>query len=266
MVAAAVAGAAIAGGVAKGAIGAGAAGSSAKALQGGLTTAANIEQKFYESQPQNFQPYISAGTSILPQMAAYPGQTDTDLQKALGYQAGLMPQIPTEQDVSNMPGYSFLLNQGLKATQNSAASRGLGVSGAAFKGAANYAENTADTFWKDLFGARQQQFVDAGSLFTNTYNARNLGYNQLATLGQLGEKSAADLGNIGQKVYSNIGQDAVGYGQAGAAGITKQAEAENNAITSISNAPLSYFGAQNYFGPTVTGQAATPDQIARAGW
>src|ERR1700685_4096061 len=44
-----------------------------------------------------------------------------------------------EATLQSMPGYQFTLQQGLKSTQNAAAARGLGVSGAALKAAASLA-------------------------------------------------------------------------------------------------------------------------------
>jgi hypothetical protein len=163
----------------------------------------------------------------------------------LDFQKSYFPQIPTEADVKNMPGYDFLLSQGLKATQNSAAARGLGVSGTAMKGAANYATGLADTYWKDLLAARTGQFNDAGNLFTNTYNMRNLGGNQLQGIASLGATAAGTLGGIGQKIYSDIGQQFTNYGTAAAGGIAGQAKALGGAVDSLASAPASYLGAEN---------------------
>ena len=66
----------------------------------------------------------------------------------------------TQAQLEQTPGYQFTLQQGLQATQSSAAARGLGVSGAALKGAATYATGLADNTYKDQFGIAQQQFAD----------------------------------------------------------------------------------------------------------
>lgn len=110
-----------------------------------------------------------------------------------------MDQATLEQT----PGYQFNLTQGLKAVQNSAAARGLGVSGAALKGAATYATGLADSTY-------QNQFNNAVTNQTNTYN-------RLQGLATLGESAGAQTGALGTQTASNIGNALIGSGNAQAA-------------------------------------------------
>jgi hypothetical protein len=113
------------------------------------------------------------------------------------------PVSMTEADVQATPGFQFNLNQGLKAVQNSAASRGLGVSGAALKGAASYATGLADSTY-------QNQFNNAVTNQNNTYN-------RLLGVANLGENAGATTGALGTQTATNIGNNTIGAGNALAA-------------------------------------------------
>lgn len=114
------------------------------------------------------------------------------------------------------PGYNFALTQGLESTQNSAAARGLGTSGAALKGAANYAEGLAE----------------------NTYQSNLL--NPLISLMQTGESAAAQTGSLGTQGAANAGAGLVGAGNAAAAGTVGAANAASGGLSALSNTPLNY--------------------------
>jgi len=83
----------------------------------------------------------------------------------------------TQENLEKTPGYDFTKTQGLKAVQNSAAARGLGVSGAALKGAATFATGLANQTYKDQFTLEN----------TNRQNA----YDRLMGLVSTGEGAAA---------------------------------------------------------------------------
>lgn len=110
-----------------------------------------------------------------------------------------MDQAALEQT----PGYKFTLSQGLKAVQNSAAARGLGVSGAAMKGAANYATGLADNTYKT-------QFDVANANATNTWN-------RLFGTAGLGQNAAAMTGNAGTAAGQGISNNLMAAGGAQAA-------------------------------------------------
>lgn len=112
------------------------------------------------------------------------------------------------------PGYQFALTQGLKATQNSAAARGLGSSGAALKGAANFATGLADQTY-------QTQFNIAN---TNQSNA----FNRLKALVDTGENAGAQTGSAGTSAANTAASAAVAGGNA-------QAAASNALGSSIGN-------------------------------
>lgn len=160
--------------------------------------ASQIAQDQYQQNRSDFAPYRNLGTDAAGQMTSRLSDLTAPIK---------MDQATLEQT----PGYQFNLEQGLKATQNSAAARGLGVSGAAFKGAAKFATGLADSTY-------QNQFNNAN---TNQSNA----YNRLKGLIDTGAGSAnntAASGTNASIISSNAATQA-GSAQAAAANLTGQA-------------------------------------------
>ncbi|MEQ6654667.1 hypothetical protein ODX32_10845, partial [Salmonella enterica subsp. enterica serovar Typhimurium] len=58
---------------------------------------------------------------------------------------------PTAEQARATPGYQFTFNQGMQGINSSAAAKGLGVSGANIRGAADYATGLADSTYNDVF-------------------------------------------------------------------------------------------------------------------
>lgn len=137
------------------------------------------------------------------------------LNMLLGRIGGLTEEfLPTMEQLEQTPGYQWNLNQGLKATQNAYAARGLGTSGAALKGAADYASGLASNTY-------QQQLSNY-----LTQNAQT--YNMLMGGAQMGANAAT--GSAGQAMQ--LGQGISGaLGTAGAA----QANAYNTMGGAIAN-------------------------------
>lgn len=110
------------------------------------------------------------------------------------------------------PGYQFTLNQGLKSTQNSYAAEGLGSSGAALKGAADYATGQAGNTYN-------QQF--ANYLTQNQQIA-----NMLLSGGQIGATAAETMAGI----YGNAGNAALGGAVTTGQGIASSTAGIGNAL------------------------------------
>ena len=172
--------------VAQAIIGAVSASSAANAQKKAAQQAIAVQQQQYAQTRGDLAPYREGGAA---DFAKY-----NDL---LGTGSGGRGAI--QSTLESLPGYQFTLGQGLKSTQNAAAARGLGVSGAALKGAASYATGLAN----------------------GTYGTYA---NQLLAGGQLGESASAATGQFGANAANQIGQDynAIGNAQAaGAIGIGK---------------------------------------------
>ncbi len=133
---------------------------------------------------------------------------------------------PTEAQLEATPGYQFIHDQGLESVQNSAAARGLGTSGAALKGAAEFATGLAST----TLGQQQQIFQQ---------NLANV-INPLEYLSNQGENAGAQTGQLGTQGAANAGAGIVGAGNAGAAGIVGGTNALTGGLNAIGSSPTNY--------------------------
>ena len=224
-----LAGAAIAAGVvgsvAGAAISSGAATDAANIQAGAQMQAAQLQKQEFDRIQKMLLPYNTGGQRAFGQLQRLTGSGPggNPLKAAL-----TKPFQPTMAQLSRTPGYQFALQQGTQATQNSFAAQGLGQSGAALKGAANYAEGLASTTYQQ-----------AG----------------------LGENAAAQAGNTGAQITSNIGNAITGAAAARAGGIVGSANALGAGINGVSNAGLLYAIGNNsgLFGTPSASNGATSD-------
>ena len=194
------------GSVASGIIGGNAAQSAAQQQAGSAQNAAAAQLAMFQQVQGNLNPFISAG------------------QQAIGAYQGAIPSLtapfqPTMAQLAATPGYQFTLGQGLQATQNSYAAQGLGSSGAALKGAANYAEGLAGTTY-------QQQFQN---YLGQNQQIANLLFQPVA----LGESAAAGAGTLGVQSQGIANQFSTSGAAAQAAGTVGAANAATNAIGGV---------------------------------
>lgn len=144
---------------------------------------------------------------------------------------------PTQAALEATPGYQFTRDQGLKSVQNSAAARGLGVSGAALKGAARFATGLADQTLNtqaNIFGNNVSRTQGIFQSNLNNY------LNPLMYLSNLGENAAATAGQQGVQAVGNAGQALIGGANAQAAGIVGGANAISSGLNGVAGAPMNY--------------------------
>lgn len=115
-----------------------------------------------------------------------------------------------QASLESLPGYQFARTQGLKATQNAAAARGLGVSGAAIKGAAKFATGLADQTYGDQV-------------------------NRLQGVATMGQNAAAQTGSLATQNASTISNNITGAGNAQAAGNIAAGNAASGVANTIGN-------------------------------
>jgi hypothetical protein len=193
--------------------------SAASAQKSAAQQATQTQMDMFNTAKGELQPFIDAGTTGLNDLTANIDSLAAPIN---------MDQATLEQT----PGYQFALTQGLKANANSAASRGLGVSGAETKGGEAFATGLAS-------GTYQQQFNNA---LANKQQALST---YLAPI-QIGEGAASSLAGNATQTGSNIGQNITGAGNAqGASDI-----AAGNAAGGASNALVASILAQGLFGNT----------------
>lgn len=157
--------------------------------------AANLQNQQFQTTQANLAPYMNVGTQALPQ---YLNLLGLGSQGTAGIQSAL----------SNMPGYQFSLQQGLKAAANNAAGSGLNLSGAQQKGLANYATGLAQNNYN--------------TYLSNLQNAVGTGQN-----------AAAGLSSAGMTTAQNVGNLATSGASATAAGQIAGGNAQTNLINSL---------------------------------
>ncbi len=170
--------------------------------------------------------------------------------------------------LESTPGYQFVRDQGLKSVQNSYAAKGLGSSGAAIKGGADYASGLANATYEqrlnDYLNSYNSKYANAqnsynaqygntltdySNKFTNALNATTLGSNiaqntygqQLGAAGNLltlGGNAGAQTGQIGVQTGQNVGNSLTSGAAATAGGIVGSANAVSNSISNVGNSLL----------------------------
>jgi hypothetical protein len=186
---------------------AGGAKSAANAQLAAAQLATNTQRGMFDTAAGYLNPYIKGGQNIF-------GQLQTRLPSLTA------PFAATQAQLASTPGYQFTLGQGLKATQNAYAAQGLGSSGSAMKGAAQYATGLANTTYNQQLQNYLQQNAQA--------------YNMLLGGSQLGESAASALGGLATTTGGNIAQTQIGAGNAQAAGDIGVANAYSGMIAPIS--------------------------------
>src|SRR5664279_5795582 len=132
-------------------------GSQASAASG---KAADYQMKEAVAAVNRAAPYELAGNSASNLLQYYNnnGGFTAGQPNYLQMSQDAMPGQMTQAQLEKTPGYQFQLGQGLAATQNSAAARGLGVSGSALKGAATFATGLADSNYQNQFANAQTKY------------------------------------------------------------------------------------------------------------
>jgi hypothetical protein len=208
-------------GVAAAAVGAVGSLASGAMTKGAAGQGQGISEQQQAQMRADLLPYIQTGQNVLPDLQSIATSgPNAGGPNYIGQAAGIRPDsVFTQADLEATPGYQFTRSQGLKATQSAAAARGLGVSGAALKGAAAYATGLADSTYANRFNEAQTAFSDVLGLNTayqgNTTNA----YNRLLGTATLGGNAAAQVGTQGTTSAANQANSLLQGAQAQGAGV-----------------------------------------------
>ena len=173
--------------------------------------------KMYKQTRADLEPYRSLGS-----------YASKDLQERLPFLTS--PIVMDQAALEKTPGYQFTRTQGLKGVKNAAAARGLGVSGAALKGAAAFTTGLADNTYQTQFNLEN----------INRTNA----YERLKGAVDTGENAAAQTGVNAMKTASTISSNTIGAGNAQAAAYNTMGAAGRGLASDVSGW-LAYKGMQN---------------------
>lgn len=184
----------------------------AQAQLAATQAAIQAEQSMFQTGLGYTAPYATLGTTteeeLLGEMGNLPGETYAG-QNFSG-SGGPLGSIPSLTDITQLPGYSFTLQQGENAVNNAAAATGTAAvpnstnySGAQAKGNINYAEGLANTYYNNYL--------------QNYWTNQNNRYNMLAGLSNQGLGAATSI--QGNAVTTG--------GQVGTTGLSGTAAANN---------------------------------------
>jgi uncharacterized protein CbrC (UPF0167 family) len=178
----------------------------------------------------DLEPYREAGEAAT-----------AELQERLPFLTS--PIEMTQENLEKTPGYQFTREQGLKATQNAAAARGLGVSGAALKGAATFATGLANQTYKDQFALEN----------INRENA----YTRLMGVITAGQNAAARTGAATMTAAGKASDALIGSGNAQAAAWNTAGQAASKMASDIGGYAMykGIFGNNNWGGGGKAGEA-----------
>ena len=200
-------------------VGAAASSSAASKQAGAAKDAAGMQADAASAMRHDLAPYSNLGVNAI-----------NPLIRAMGYdrdESGNIWENPNSvlqqqfqfnpDDLQNTPGYQFALQQGMRQVNNSAAARGLGLSGAQIKGATNFATGLAD------------------STYGNQYNRalNTFGVNREVAQGNV--NNLQGLLNTGQNSAAQTGQAQIGAANAGGNYLTQGANAQASGIMGVSN-------------------------------
>jgi hypothetical protein len=126
------------------------------------------------------------------------------------------------------PGYGFRLAEGNKALERSAAARGMVMSGSMLKGAQRFGQDMASNEYQNAYNRFQ----------TN----RSSRLNPLMGLAGAGQGATNVLSGAAGQLGTQLGENAMGAGNARASGYIGSANAYTNAVNQMNNMAAQAFG------------------------
>lgn len=197
--------------------------------------ASGMQQKQAEATMQELLPYVTSGYGALgPYNALAQAGPFGGMPNWLGPQgaSGIFPQQMTQAELEATPGYQFTLGQGLKGVQSAAAARGLGVSGAALKGAGEYATQLANKTYQDQFAIAQKRFEDALKMNEGYQSVLNNYTARLHDAAALGSNAGAQTATANTNAINSAGGYLSSAGMREGSGIANTGNALNQGLQS----------------------------------
>ncbi len=204
-------------------------------------------QNQYNTNSANLAPWMQSGANsnnLVNYLTGASSNAPAGYNGNAGGQGALTnPFQPTMEQLQSTPGYQFTLGQGLKSVQNSYAAKGLGGSGAALKGAADYATGDANSTYN-------QQFQ-------NYWNQNQSIYGMLTGQSQQGLSAAGALAGVGTTAAGQQSANLIGMGQAQGAA----ANATGSALSGLANTGISYGLLSNFMSNGTNNGSLSPSQF-----
>ena len=207
----------IASSVGSAAIGSRAASKAAKTQAQAAQEASNLQREMFERQIGLQAPFREAGLTAQNRFMELMGLGAPTGAGDFGRYARDFSMEDYQQD----PGYAFRLSEGMKALERSAAARGGLLSGSMMKGAQRFGQGLASEEFQNAFNRYQINRANQLDPLASLMGAGQSGANILT--GQAGQ--------LGQQ----LGENAMGAGNARASGYIGSANALANALGTVGN-------------------------------
>ena len=228
--------------------------------------ASAVASQQYGTTQSQLLPYIQAGQNVLqPLTSLATGSPTGGGPDYVSMAAANLPGTMSQAQLEQTPGYQFTRGQGLNAVAGSQAARGLGVSGAALKGAATYGTGLANTTYQNQFANMQSRFTDIGALNTAQQGNLTNQFNRLNSVASLGGQVGGALGQIGSQLAGTqanmlnaAGNDLAGGTKGLAQGIGSSVQDVLGTPTTVGGPSLGMQGMNYLFGPSSGGQQYGP--------
>lgn len=232
----------VVGSVAGGLIASNAASKAAKTQSASADKATALQREMWLKNLEMQQPFYKAGLTGQNALLQYLGLGGDP--NAANYGAGMKPFDASQ--LYEDPGYQFRLDEGLKALDRTAASRGGLLSGGAIKAGQRYAQDFASN-----------EYTNA---FNRYWNERNQLLNPLQSLLGQAQTTAQNLGTAGANYATNAGNAMMAGANARASGYVGGANALTNALSGAVNSYNQYnaqqqqpYGGQTWWGTPQSG-------------
>ena len=228
-------------------IGAVSSGSAADTQAQAQMQSAQVQKDIYEEQKALQEPYRQAGLEGQNRLMAYLGLGDTS---ATGYGQWAAPSL-TAQTFNQYqdPGYAFRMSEGLKALDQTAASRGGVLSGNALRAATLYGQGLASEEYQNAFNRYQTSRAAALSPLQQLQGiGQAAASNQAASAGQYGTGVASALtGAANAQAAGTMGTaNAISSGLGSYLNYSQNQNIANALRTSTYGSPTANFGSDFY--------------------
>ncbi len=190
------------------------------------------QRRQFDRTEQLQKPFYTAGVGALNQLVPL----------ASNYTPFGMKQFEAD------PGYSFRMDEGMKALERSAAARGGLLSGSAMKGIQRFGQGLASDEYTNAFNRYQTERNAqlnplqslAGMGQTTSQQIGQAGQTMASNIGQANQAMGTNLGNIYTSTANNLANNTMSAANARASGYVGQA----NALTSALNTGLNFYQGQ----------------------
>ncbi len=184
------------------------------------------QRRQFEITQNNLQPWLQTGTRALGR-----------LEQGMNSNEFSMPDFSfSGGDFQNDPGYQFQMQQGARASDAGAASRGGALGGNQLRALTTFGQGLASTGYNDAYNR-------AASTYGLNSQNRQSSFGRYSQLAGLGQQTGAQLGQFGANFGAQAANAYGNIGDARAGGMIGAANARNQGVGNLLNLGAKGLGA-----------------------